>query len=405
VVPPVVELRQHQERNLVAVANMQEKNSDMRATVFASLALAFAGFGDAFLYPFLPVNYSLVGIPAGCVGVLLSVNRFIRIISNRIMVQVFDRFGLRLVMIGGAVLAITSTLGYAFSSGIFLWIILRMSWGLSFSALRIGTLGCAIQNSKPGLALGMARSLQEAGPMVALSISPFLLNHLGARSTLLSLGIASVPAFLFAWKLPMNIISPPALTAEIKLKFPSTLNLITFVSAILIDGILIVVLGMLFLESSRNMSLFTATSLSAFYLAYRRVCVVLLSPISGWMGDTIGFGKIFICSLVFIIGGLLIIMSGWIATGVVLVFSAYSIHAAVTPAVATLTQLNPLSALAENTTWRDIGAGVGTLIGGMLIGSAYLTMSLLIIIFALFILVLIQYAIAEKALKLFYLWK
>jgi MFS transporter, DHA1 family, multidrug resistance protein len=405
VIPLVAEVWRNQKRNRVAVVNMQENDSDIKAAVFASLALAFAGFGDAFLYAFLPVNHSLVGVPAVWVGVLLSINRFVRIISNGIMVHLFDRYGLRLVMIGGAALAIVSTLGYAFSSEIFLWIILRISWGLSFSALRVGTLGYAIQNPQPGFALGIARSLQEAGPMLSLSISPFLLNYLDARNILLALGIASFPAFIFAWKLPVKVIRSSALTSGVKLKFPSTLNLITFVSAILIDGVLIIVLGILFLESGVNMSLITAASLAAFYLAYRRICLVILSPFSGWIADRVGLGKIFIFSLVFIITGMLIILTGWIAMGIVLVFTAYSIHAAVTPGAASINQSHSLSSVAENTTWRDIGAGLGTLIGGMLISSALLNQSLFIITFVLLILLLIHCGNVQKALKLFYLWK
>jgi hypothetical protein len=43
---------------------MSETNDKgIKASAFAALALAFASFGDAFLYPFLPVNFESVGIP------------------------------------------------------------------------------------------------------------------------------------------------------------------------------------------------------------------------------------------------------------------------------------------------------------------------------------------------------
>src|SRR5688572_24054137 len=95
-----------------------ERELGLKGPVYASLALTFASFGDAFLYPFLPVNSSAVGVPVFWVGVLLSVNRFVRIFSNTMMVHLFARYGLRDVMTCAVALAIVSTLGYAIASSV-----------------------------------------------------------------------------------------------------------------------------------------------------------------------------------------------------------------------------------------------------------------------------------------------
>ena len=104
----------------------------MKAPAFASLALAFASFGDAFLYPFLPVNNSVVGVPVVWIGVLLSINRFVRIISNGWMVHLFAKYGLRTIMILAVIVAIMSTAGYAFANSILIWLLLRICWGTCF---------------------------------------------------------------------------------------------------------------------------------------------------------------------------------------------------------------------------------------------------------------------------------
>src|SRR5688572_25959768 len=114
---------------------MLKKNiSDLRTPGFAALALAFASFGDAFLYPYLPLKSADVGIPVVWVGMLLSINRFIRIFTNTLIVNLFSKYGLRLVTIVAVVFAIVSTAGYGLASGIISWIVLRVLWGLSFSA-------------------------------------------------------------------------------------------------------------------------------------------------------------------------------------------------------------------------------------------------------------------------------
>ena len=168
---------------------MSETNDKgLKASAFAALALAFASFGDAFLYPFLPVNFESVGVPIMWVGLLLSINRFVRIVSNTIIVHAFARYGLRSIMILAVALAIPSTFGYGIATGLVAWLSLRVLWGLAFSAMRIGTLGYALQHNRKGFALGVSRSLQESGPMLALFIAPVLLNSLESKNNLFCSG-------------------------------------------------------------------------------------------------------------------------------------------------------------------------------------------------------------------------
>jgi MFS family permease len=380
--------------------NMEKRNG-LKAPAYASLALAFASFGDAFLYPFLPVNSLVVGVPVVWVGVLLSINRFVRIFSNTIMVHLFARYGLRSVMICAAILAIASTTGYAVASGIFLWLLFRVVWGLSFSAMRLGTLGYALRQPRQGFALGVSRSFQEAGPMIALLLAPILLANFESRNIFFLLAACSLPAFWFAWKLPRSEDKTQSPGMKGMVRFPSSLNAITFVSAILIDGIMVVVLGVLFLHYRDDISMLTATALAAFYLGYRRVCLVVLSPAGGWIADRFGLDKVFNISIAFVILGLLVLISGWIAMGSVIVFTFYSIQGAITPGTASRDQTHALAAAAENATWRDIGAAIGTLAGGLLITSPYLTTILSIAIFCLPILLLIHSGLPKRLLNFY----
>ena len=59
----------------------------------------------------------------------------------------------------------------------------------------------------------------------------------------------------------------------------------------------------------------------------------------------------------------------------------------------------------EDATWRDIGAAVGTLIGGFLISSQYVDAVLGIGVFALFAILFIYFRVSRRALKLFYAWR
>src|SRR5690242_19868463 len=100
---------------------IEQKDTGLRASAFAALALAFASFGDAFLYPFLPVNFESAGVPVMGVGLLLSINRFVRIVANTVIVHAFARYGLRSIMIVAVTMAIMSTLGYGIATGLVAW--------------------------------------------------------------------------------------------------------------------------------------------------------------------------------------------------------------------------------------------------------------------------------------------
>lgn len=383
---------------------IKKDDISLKASAFAALALAFASFGDAFLYPFLPVNFNAVGIPLAWVGVLLSINRFVRIISNAWIVHAFSKYGLRSIMILAVTLAITSTLGYGLASGVVAWIFSRVMWGLAFSAMRIGTLGYSLQHERVGFALGISRSLQEAGPMIALMIAPLLLTYFPSRTIFYILSALSIPALYFALLLPRGNDRTQSLAGTRVMRWPTTLNSLTLLSAIIIDGIVVVVLGVLFLHRN-NITLLTATSLAAFYLAYRRICLVALSPAGGWVADRIGLDRVFSISMALVTIGLIAIVAGSIGTGAVIVFTFYSINSAVTPGSASSGKSHSLAAVAENATWRDVGAAVGTLLGGLLISSEYLNTVMLVSVFALIILLFIHFGSAGRVTKLFYLWK
>lgn len=381
------------------------KQEGFKAPAYASLALAFASFGDAFLYPFLPVNSISVGVPVVWIGVLLSINRFVRIFSNTWMVHLFSKYGLRMITIIAVLVAITSTAGYAIANSIFIWLVFRVAWGLSFSAMRISTLGYALQQSRQGFALGLTKGIQETGPMIALFMVPVLLNYFNTTTIFLLLAGFSLPALYFAWKLPDREDRTPAMTENVFFKFPTMLNSITFVSAFLIDGIIVVVLGILFLHYKGNITLLTATTLAAIYLGYRRICLVAFSPAGGWLADRVGLGKVFNLSLAAVIIGLVMLTYGWIELGSIIVFTFYSINVAITPGKISHQQIHPLSAVAGNATWRDIGAAVGTLTGGLLLTSDYLTTILIIAIFSLTLLLIIHLGKTRSTFKLLYSWK
>src|SRR5215813_12975509 len=77
-----------------------------------ALVLAMALIGDALIYVVLPLYHAEFGVSLAMVGVLLSLNRWIRLFANSAVAHIGDRIGAQVLMIAAAVGAIVSTTLY-----------------------------------------------------------------------------------------------------------------------------------------------------------------------------------------------------------------------------------------------------------------------------------------------------
>ena len=102
----------------------------------------FIGFGGGVIFPILPNLGSILGISPLLVGVILSANRFSRLLANAPAGALVDRFGTRTPMVVGMVVQGVATAGYVvallapFPEGWF--VVARVLWGLG-SALVFAT--------------------------------------------------------------------------------------------------------------------------------------------------------------------------------------------------------------------------------------------------------------------------
>lgn len=368
---------------------VRQNISGLKYPLYASLTLSFASFGDAFLYPFLPQYADVMGIPVVWIGVLLSINRFIRIAFNSVVINLFARFGVRPVTIVASVMAIVSTLGYGLGLGLFSLFVFRLIWGMAYAILRTSTLAYAFEHEYIGLSLGVSKSIQEAGPVLSLWLGPILLNYLSPANTFLFLALISIPSLLYAIALP-DLRYMPAIGKRILFGMPSIFNSITFAATFIIEGVLIIVIGLFLAEKNVLLSGFEIMALAGGYLAYRRICAILLSPVSGAIADRIGFARVFNFSLSMIIAGLLFLLIGWVTAGLIIIFTFNSVNNTMTPGNASDKETDKIKAVSVNATWRDIGAATGTLTGGMLLSGSFLFETFIIATFILAILLLIH---------------
>ena len=336
-------------------------HNSLKPSVISALVLAFAGLGDAFLYIALPLHALELNVPVVWIGLLLSVNRFTRLFANQMFAWLIHNYGFKQITLLAALFSFLSTFSYGIATSLYFWLIARIVWGMCYAALRISATGYALHYKNKGIAIGLNKGLQESGPVIALVAGPFILALTNIQNSFIILSFVSLIAIILAFFLPQLKYNKTPVSQGITL-LPSQFSLVTFFSSLLVQGILVIIITRLLNDGTLNTK--ELAVVAGIYLAYRRICNVLLAPIGGMISEKWGVHKVYIIALLFTISGALLIVTGFIKTGIIITFSFYSILQALSPAMAVEGEHKNLSALATNNTWSDLGAASGVLVAG-----------------------------------------
>jgi len=121
-----------------------------RPALFVGLATAFSLLGDQMLYSVLPTYYAELGLLPYQVGLVLSLNRGIRLVTNHLAERLCRRYSLSLLfglnLAGGACLTAIYALVPAFS----ILLLARMAWGLCWSFIRQISLMTVVDSATEG---------------------------------------------------------------------------------------------------------------------------------------------------------------------------------------------------------------------------------------------------------------
>ncbi|MEW7280292.1 MFS transporter [Aquimarina sp. 2201CG1-2-11] len=343
----------------------KDQSPSFRGALRASGVMAFAGLGDAILYPVLPIYGKELGFSVFFIGVLLSINRFVRIIANTHIANWVQRIGMRKILIVTSLVATVTTFMYGLKLGFICFLIARVLWGLSYSGLKIATLHYASQaKQKSGLAFGISQSLKSLGALGILWFGPILIDNFGIQNGLFSIALISLLGVFLAYSLPKMEAKPKSNSVKVNLTFyPNATNLLVFILSVSIDGILVVSLSYLLSGSIANSN--ELLVYVAFYLLIKRLFVLFFSIIGGIL--TIYFRPLllFLFSISICLFAMILIAFDYTILGIVLAFLFNTIVVTFSPLIAIQKQEedNPLQAISSVTTWWDLGAAIGAFIG------------------------------------------
>ncbi|WP_460116783.1 MFS transporter [Pseudomonas sp. H2_A12] len=331
----------------------------------AALTLALCLPSDVLLYLLLPMESQAFGITLAQAGVLLAANRLVRIFGYRHVLNFYARNGDRLTCMIAAGAAALCAVGNSVLSGFAALLGLRLVWGLCFAALNLSTQ--VLATSEPvGAArrAGRSRALIAWGPMLALPFGGWLTLWVGPRPIFLILAACCLLGVWAARGLP-GAAHDLHNSSGRRFKFPDSVAMWSFIEGVALDGLFIFGLSI----QAQKLLGGDAVLIAGGLMALRYVSEMLLSPLGGRAAQRFGATSMLLLFSFLSALALSAFGSYWVIVGAaaVLVLRALQL-----PLVTTLVaERNPgamrVSALTSNAVWRDIGAGLGPLLAGLLL--------------------------------------
>ena len=385
-----------------------------RQVIVVATAVAISLLGDSTLYAVLPSHADQLGIKLAYVGVLLSVNRFVRLLTNSLAGYVYDHIGRWWHFVAALVVGGCTTAAYGLFKGLGVFLIARLLWGTSWSFLRLEGYATVIKQATAqnrGKLMGVYGSISGIGFFAGSFLGGILTDTVGFRNCVLSFAalalLCAVAAFLelsrnhpseegeirrqgdSATKETDFHISPSAQNVlrntqhvspspELEAEGQKSRRhwLIYYISCInsLVGSVTASTLGLLIktrLGAVIQFSHFSikVASLTGILLALRWLLFFLLAPVFGHLADRLSRRFVQLFGLLIRIVGLGILATGgsfiWIGTALILTsISSPAISVALDASITDATSARQRGkTIGAYTTFTDLGSAGGPFVG------------------------------------------
>jgi MFS family permease len=385
-----------------------KKHTDVvpRPLLVISTAVALSLLGDQMLYAVLPAVHEAVGVPVTSIGLLLSANRLVRLVTNSLAGYVIERFGRHWPFVLALVLGGLTTIAYGVMHGVRAFLIARLFWGTAWSFIRIEGLSTVLDVASEetrGQYMGFFQAISRLGSAVAMLAGGILADVMGFRATFVLFGVLTCLAALLAHaemthrrtsgtvratrRVPLSSPSSQqehAAVSRDKITRPGTVwkarwcmavaSLGTFSTFLVIGGLVSATLGyMLRTRFGPTPAMGSLTigiaSLTGLLLSSRGFLDLCFAPLAGYLADRRGRHQMIVCALpiaILTVGALALLPTLPVVMGVILVMFAAGTTLNVTFNAVAGDIAPPgkrSTFLSLFVTCQDLGAAAGPLLG------------------------------------------
>lgn len=361
--------------------------SERREAPALSTALVVSAslLGDTLLYTVLPVSAASLGISRPMVGVILSLNRWVRLLTNPLAARLFERFPAGALIFVAIVLSAVSTAMYALPAALVVFLVGRLLWGFCYSLLRLGSFLAALEDaaSHAGRRIGNTRAVWGLGYFAGAVFAPFAMEAIGwtgacvvAAALTLVAGVG--PAYLASsWRRHVRLPEEGHIPASVWEPRLLALFVTATVQLGLYAGILVAAGGFrvdeLFHDGAPIFSFIVpATFVAAAFALTQRVAQVVWTPVAGRWSDR-SASWAFVTSTVIALTSVALLALLRPDPVVFVVIGGIAFVNGLTTTIAVELVVSRRSRdhdrpriLAALHTWQDAGAAGGALLGGVL---------------------------------------
>jgi predicted MFS family arabinose efflux permease len=352
-----------------------QKRTVNSSVTLLGFSVAFSLFGDMAIYSILPVFHQELGFSALQVGILLSANRWIRLLTNHLARKVLSRHHPPVLLAAALVLGSAIAGFYSFQPGFVLFLGARILWGLCWSFIRhtgvMTSIGTSAEKTA-GRTIGVYQGIVQLGFIAGTFSGALLFDLIGFSKTFIvmaAVSLIAVPFDIAGFK-PLRGKEHLTMARHESRKMPDI--------ALIIRGFIVSCVGTGFIMSTLGFTLkrylgesvsvgsivIGIATLNGILLSFRYVINSVGSPLIGTLIDR--FGRLKAETVAFTLGAIILILGGIFTRSaalvpLVLAFFVFSTTAWIAlNAEAGLKGSKNFSYLVTST---DLGAAVGPLLG------------------------------------------
>ena len=342
--------------------------------LFVALATALVLPGDSILYAVLPTYYAEIGLTPIQVGILLSANRWVRLISNHLAERAYARSGVEFWLVASLLLGSGVMLVYGTVTWFSALLAARIGWGVSFSFMRQAGIMTVMGVSGPRNIrqhMGYLRGFTACGGIAGVLLGGLGHDLFGFTPTLLGfflVSLAAAPLGYFSQR-GLHPAPPPAKRRGRAGGLNPRLMAAGFVVGMVGPGLISSTLGLVLKTRVQEplhlagMALGVAT-LSGVVLAFRWIMDGLGAPVLGALADRLRRERLI--APLFLLGAAALLLAGLptgltgLLAGVAMLFFCGTFLGVLLTSWAGLEGPRTVSAYV---TAQDFGSALGPLVG------------------------------------------
>ena len=282
---------------------VRNKHLPPKPVVLVAVAAALSLFGDMALYAILPIHFRSLGLIPLQVGILLSANRWIRLLTNHFAEKLSGKIDNSILLLAALITGSVLAAIYGFIPPFWLFLSGRLIWGFSWSLIRQIGIMTSVDLSEAdsvGRTIGYYKGITQLGSMAGILLAGILFDVSGFSRTLFIAACISLTAVPFGYTgyrmVPVHFKRQSENIKREKRSISPSFIIQSIIVGCIGRGVVMSTLGYILVQKLGGNITFKdvvigVATINGVILASKNIINSILSPLLGNMSDYLGNKK------------------------------------------------------------------------------------------------------------------